>query len=118
MKTILTSTALVLTLAVAGLGQYIAGPDVYANFKSDGCSLFPDGNYRECCVVHDKAYFVGGSLKERREADKDLYKCVRGKGGGKMLASVIYLGVRFGGVSFLRTPFRWGFGHKYPRKEP
>lgn len=26
-------------------------------FVSDGCSMFPDGDYRDCCVEHDKAYF-------------------------------------------------------------
>ena len=88
------------------------------DFKSDGCSLFPDGNYRECCVQHDRKYFTGGSFKERRAADKQLYKCVRAKGNGKFLASMIYIGVRVGGVHFLPTPFRWGFGNKFPRKEP
>jgi len=88
------------------------------DFKSDGCSLFWDGNYRDCCVAHDETYYFGGSLKERRSADKELYKCIRSKGNGKFLASIIYLGVRIGGVSFLPTPFRWGFGHKFPRKEP
>lgn len=92
--------------------------EVPADFKSDGCSLFPDGNYRECCVAHDKTYFIGGSLKQRRAADKELYRCVRSKGNGKLLASMIWIGVRVGGVSFLPTPFRWGFGHKFPRKEP
>jgi hypothetical protein len=93
-------------------------PPDKANFKSDGCSLFPDGNYRDCCVQHDKVYFIGGSLKERRTADKELYACVRSRGNGKFLASMIFVGVRIGGVSFLPTPFRWGFGNKYPHKEP
>ncbi|CAN5390343.1 hypothetical protein BH20ACI2_BH20ACI2_17250 [soil metagenome] len=93
-------------------------PAVPANFKSDGCSLFPDGNYRECCVEHDKTYLIGGSFKARTAADKELYACVRSKGNGKFLASMIFVGVRIGGVSFLPTPFRWGFGNKYPHKEP
>ncbi len=90
------------------------------DFKSDGCSLFPDGNYRDCCVEHDKAYYFGGSLKERSDADKQLYRCVKAKGGrcNKMTARIMWLGVRVGGVSFLPTPFRWGFGNKFPRKEP
>lgn len=87
-------------------------------FKSDGCSLFPDGNYRDCCVAHDQAYFIGGSINDRRAADKELYRCVRSKGNGKLLASIIFAGVRIGGVSFLPTPFRWGFGNKFPRKGP
>lgn len=83
-----------------------------ADFKSDGCSLFPDGKYRDCCVAHDLAYFNGGSWTMRWRADKKLFKCVAAKKGfgHKILAPVIWLGVRLGGVHFLPTPFRWGFG--------
>ena len=103
-------------LCSAAFGQ-TTGADV-KEFESDGCSLFPEGNYLECCVKHDEKYFRGGSFKERRAADKELYKCVRAKGNGKFLASMIYIGVRVGGVHFLPTPFRWGFGNKFPHKEP
>ena len=113
----LTSIVLLSVLAAGGYSQTRESA-VPADFKSDGCSLFPDGNYRDCCVEHDKTYFVGGSCKERRAADKELYRCVRSKGNGKFLSSIIYLGVRVGGVSFLPTPFRWGFGNKFPRKAP
>ena len=83
-----------------------------ADFKSDKCSLFPDGDYCDCCVEHDKAYFFGGSFKERRHADIKLYKCVRAKKGfhHKIIAPLMYVGVRIGGVSWLPTSFRWGFG--------
>ena len=92
--------------------------EVPADFKSDGCSLFPDGNYRDCCVEHDKDYYLGGSSKERRKSDKRLYKCVRSKEGwqNEILAPVMWLGVRVLGVSFLRTSFRWGFGRTKPKK--
>jgi hypothetical protein len=89
-----------------------------ADFKSDGCSLFFDGDYRDCCVEHDKAYFFGGSSKERWQADKKLYKCVAAKKGfhHKIIAPIMWLGIRIGGVSWLPTPFRWGFGReKSPR---
>ncbi len=115
---VLLSTILIICAFQAGAFSQAGGREMPPEFKSDGCSLFPDGNYRDCCVTHDKAYFFGGSLKERRAADKELYKCVRAKGNNKFLASLIYLGVRVGGVPFLPTPFRWGFGHKFPRKEP
>ncbi len=117
MGKILTSFVLLSLLVVGGNSQPRESA-VPADFKSDGCSLFPDGNYRECCVEHDKAYYVGGSLKERRAADKELYGCVRSKGNSKFLSSIMYIGVRVGGVSFLPTPFRWGFGNKFPRKQP
>ena len=87
-----------------------------ADFKSDGCSLFPDGDYRNCCVEHDRAYYFGGSLRERRRADNKLFKCVAATRGfqHKIIAPVMWIGVRVGGVSFLPTPFRWGFGQKKP----
>lgn len=88
-----------------------------ADFKTDGCTFFPDGNYRDCRVEHDKDYYFGGSLKERRASDKRLCKCVRAK-ANRFTAGVMWLGVRIGGVSFLPTPFRWGFGNKYPRSKP
>lgn len=85
-----------------------------ANFKTDGCSMFPDGGYRLCCEAHDLAYFSGGSWTARWRADKELYRCVaRTKGfQHKIIAPVMWLGVRVGGLNFLPTPFRWGFGRK------
>ena len=84
------------------------------NFKSDGCSMFPDGCYKECCVEHDKAYFGGGSWSSRWKADRQLLKCVAKKKGWwhKPLAPLMWAGVRLGGAPFLPTPFRWGFGVK------
>ena len=83
-----------------------------SDFKSDGCTFFPDGNYRQCCVEHDKDYYFGGSEKERNRADNRLFKCVASTKGwqNKLAAPIMWLGVKAGGVSFLPTPFRWGFG--------
>ena len=90
---------------------------VPADFKSDGCSLFPDCDYRDCCEMHDRAYYFGGTGKERWRADKLLYKCVAAKKGWqhRIIAPIMLIGVRIGGVSWLPTPFRWGFGQ---RKKP
>ncbi|MGI8470551.1 MAG: FAD-binding oxidoreductase [Pyrinomonadaceae bacterium] len=84
------------------------------NFKSDGCTHFPDGDYLDCCVQHDLAYFKGGSWKERWRADGQLKKCVAARNGWwhKPLSLMMWSGVRIGGVPFLPTPFRWGFGQK------
>lgn len=98
---------------------------VPADFKSDGCSMFPDGAYRNCCVEHDLVYYAGGNWKQRWRADKKLFKCVAAKRGfkHKIIAPVMWLGVRAFGVSWLPTSFRWGFGRKikklrnlYPRR--
>lgn len=85
---------------------------VFENFKSDGCSVFPDGDYQYCCVEHDLAYFKGGTWRERLIADNKLFKCVNGKKDWwhKVVAPMMWAGVRIGGVPFLPTPFRWGFG--------
>lgn len=86
----------------------------FAEFKSDGCSMFPDGDYVDCCYEHDKAYFGGGNWTARWRADKALYQCVVAKKGDehKFIAPVMWLGVRVGGLPFLPTSFRWGFGRR------
>lgn len=91
---------------------------VPSDFKSDGCTSFPDGDYFECCVEHDKAYYAGGSWIARWRADKKLYKCVSAKGGfkHKFIAPVMWAGVRVFGAPFLPTSFRWGFGKDEIRK--
>ena len=83
-------------------------------FVTDKCTWFPDGNYEDCCVAHDVDYYKGG--KGRRASDKRLYRCVKAK-KGKFRASMMYLGVRVFGGSFLPTPFRWGFGKKKMKRE-
>lgn len=108
-----------LALAAIAVGQTANGRVMPADFRSDNCTLFPNGNYADCCVEHDKDYYFGGSLKERRASDKRLRDCVKSKGKGwkrNFLANVMYIGVRIGGVSFLPTRFRWGFGAPWPRK--
>ncbi len=114
--------------ALAQSGSNAAATTIPADFISDGCSLFPDGDYRNCCVEHDRSYYLGGSWRERRWADNKLFKCVAETKGfqNKLIAPVMWFGVRVGGVSFLPTPFRWGFGRKkitysgetdFPKKE-
>jgi hypothetical protein len=85
-------------------------------YVSDKCSMFFDCNYGDCCVEHDKAYFFGGTKKERRAADAELYRCVKSRGHG-FIAKMMWVGVRIGGVGFLPTPFRWGFGKTWKPKK-
>ena len=116
-RKLLISLCVAAVLSASGFSQAETTRIMPPEFKSDGCTLFPDGNYRDCCVEHDKAYYFGGTLKERRAADDRLYECVKAKNGShsKIIAGIMWLGVRIGGVSFLPTSFRWGFGNKYPR---
>lgn len=98
--------------AAAQVKSHPPAASVPADYVSDGCSHFPDGDYIECCYNHDKSYFVGGSWTQRWRADKKLYKCVAAKDGfkHKLIAPVMWSGVRIFGAPFLPTPFRWGFG--------
>jgi hypothetical protein len=83
-------------------------------FKSDGCTWFPDGNYFDCCVAHDRDYYAGGSGKQRWRSDKKLFFCVAAKPKfyNKIIAPVMWLGVRVGGAPWLKTSFSWGFGRR------
>jgi len=82
-------------------------------FTTDGCSMWPDGNVRDCCVEHDKAYWSGGPLSLKKEADDKLKKCVQEK-GEILNARLMRLGVEFGGAWWLPTSWRWGYGHRWP----
>ena len=89
-------------------------------FTTDGCSDFPNGTpehqdlWLACCIQHDLAYWMGGTYKERLEADKELKACVE-KVGEPAIAKLMLAGVRVGGTPFLPTSFRWGYGWPYLR---
>ena len=88
-------------------------------FSNDGCSLFPDGSFKQkdlwcnCCVVHDVAYWQGGSDAQRLAADKKLRSCVLKKTKNPVLAELMYQGVRVGGSSMIPSWYRWGYGWEY-----
>ncbi len=86
-------------------------------FKSDGCSCWPDYDYTDCCVEHDAIYWMGGTSEERNQADIALQRCVSQK-GHPYIGKFMYFGVRVGGAYWLPTPFRWGFGWTYPQSGP
>ena len=94
--------------------------DELRDFESDGCSAFPDGTYEEkelwrsCCVVHDFAYWIGGSSEMREEADQALKTCVEGVDEPDV-AKLMLAGVRVGGTPWLPTRFRWAYGWPYLR---
>lgn len=113
---LLLTPVIAITLVAGALGQTSTSRELPKDYVSDGCSWFPDGNYCECCVEHDKAYFYGGSKKERRAADRQLFECVKRK-KGRLLARMMWIGVRVGGVSFLPTSFRWGFGKRWDERK-
>jgi hypothetical protein len=89
-------------------------------FTTDGCSAFPDGTFSQnelwlnCCTAHDYAYWQGGTYDERLIADNALQHCVA-KVGQPEVATLMLAGVRVGGIPYLPTTFRWGYGWSYPR---
>jgi hypothetical protein len=80
-------------------------------FTSDGCTLSPNWNVFHCCVEHDMDYWCGGTKEERKNSDFIFRQCVQEQSD---TASLFYwIGVRVGGISYLPTPWRWGYGHKF-----
>lgn len=97
------------------MGRVMSEPP--KEFRTDGCSLWPDGPWRGCCVEHDRAYWRGGSPAERLAADKALRDCVA-KRGYPFVAWLMYRGVRLGGHHLWPTWFRWGYGWPWPQSGP
>lgn len=94
-------------------------------FTTDGCSggmswfwqtavkpfTKTDIPWRDCCVTHDRAYWMGGSWYDRRFADRELAQCVEQK-GYPVIGWLMYIGVRIGGSPFWPLSWRWGYGWK------
>lgn len=84
-------------------------------FTTDGCSVVADGNlidptkWRKCCVIHDLAYWQGGTSLERARADLRLSQCI-GKSGEYLVALFYYVGVRLGGEPYSPASWNWGYG--------
>jgi len=89
-------------------------------FTTDGCSSFPDGppadpdKWRNCCLEHDKAYWLGGTYAERSRADRELKTCIA-QAENRVLADLMWAGVRAGGSPWWPTRFRWSYGWPYTR---
>jgi len=105
------------------LGAYATAlpPQALAPFSTDGCSSFPDRSlitnedWCHCCVVHDLAYWRGGTAQERATADRQLRTCVANTTGNPPLADLMYAGVRAGGGPYFYTNYRWGYGWPFGR---
>jgi hypothetical protein len=82
-------------------------------FTTDGCSNWPDGSWQECCIIHDRAYWKGGTQEERDVADEGLKQCV--SQNHPKLGPVMEKGTNLGGGPDLPTSYRWGYGWKYDR---
>ena len=66
----------------------------------DHCTMFPEGDWSDCCKQHDLDYAKGSGVS-RKVADLKLKRCIR-SGGKPKLAKVVYVGVRLFGWLFYR----------------
>jgi hypothetical protein len=74
-----------------------------------------DKDWRNCCVAHDEAYWLGGTAADRLKADEALRACVLEKTGDEALAALMFRGVRLGGSPYFPSSFRWGYGWEFGR---
>ncbi len=79
-------------------------------FTTDGCSMFPDGDWAGCCVAHDIEYWCGGSAEDRRDADHRFASCIERIGHDRAFARIMGAGVRAGGAARSPLPWRWAYG--------
>jgi len=79
------------------------------HFTTDGCSMWPDDGWVQCCVEHDMAYWCGGTSADREDADAVLRDCVSAAHGATT-AWMMYWGVRVGGGPYQPFPWRWAYG--------
>lgn len=89
---------------------YLAG-EPSRPFFTDSCTGWIDGDLHECCVEHDIAYWCGGSKRGRLDADRRFRACAEERSPAQ--SGLVYYGVRMGGVPWLPTSWRWGYGHPF-----
>lgn len=103
-------------------------PSQLVAFRADGCSSFPDGTvgkpqlWRDCCIVHDFSYWLGGTKDQKKRADRELGACVHKRISAAYsnkeicdrlvgaFEKAMESGVSIGGTPNLYTPWRWGYG--------
>lgn len=95
------------------------------DFVTDGCSggltrLWKklrgiDPPWNDLCKEHDRDYWQGGTVEQRRESDRRLMSGVVDN-GHPIWAFFMWCCVRVGGVPWLPTSWRWGYGYRWPRR--
>ena len=76
-------------------------------FLPNGCSRVPDGNFKSCCDLHDLAYYIGGSLRDKWRADRGLSRCIAER-QGRALGWLYFAGV----TAFGWLPIHWSYTRK------
>lgn len=87
------------------------------DFRFDGCTLFPEiifgTNLTQACLMHDIAYWSGGTPAEKQAADQAFKVAVAQSGRfGTMIAPLAKEAVNIYGDTWLAHVFgaHWGFG--------
>lgn len=111
-KSLYTAGIILFLLIVLSFQTVVDVPAPHQQFVSDGCTMFPDGAWRNCCVEHDRDYWWGGNMAARQASDQRLRQCVNEKGYPRT-AALMYVGTRVAGLPILPMPWRWGFGLPY-----
>ena len=124
--TALTVAALVLVAggrAAPGFAEAVRVLPRWQPVWSDGCSVpallrlvmpVETEAARTACIVHDEAYYYGGSEDDRRHADERLREALIAAGMAPWRARVYYGSVRVGGGPEWRVKgVSWSFGGEY-----
>lgn len=88
-----------------------ATPDI-TPFTTDGCSMYPDGGWLECCIAHDIDYWCANPRTTRAAADRALKVCVA-EHSNAFNGQLTYLGTRLFGHGALPFSWRWGYGYPW-----
>jgi hypothetical protein len=96
--------ALLLTASVARADTGTLSHLSVHPFQTDGCTLFPQGDYLACCVEHDYEYWEAQSWSDLVKADTRLFGCVwhRRRVVDKPAAALMWIGVKFGWITRFR----------------
>ena len=96
-------------------------PDI--PFTTDGCSggmtwawrtlLRRPPPWEGLCVAHDRAYWRGGTQRDRILADRALLVGVI-ECGYPLTGFAMYWAVRFFGSPWWRFSWRWAYGYRHP----
>lgn len=90
---------------------------IYAKLKFLHNKLGKTLPWRQCCVIHDKAYYYGGSRKLKKKADEALKQCVSKTVGNENLGLILGMmmkdAVWVGGVPYFPTSYRWSYGEDF-----
>ncbi len=100
-------------------------PDLFKEWKFDGCSMTPDAvlseiikvpSLTEICLRHDLGYAYGdpGNEKERKQVDRKFQNELLSAGASEFAAKTMFEAVRIGGEEELCLPFSWSFARVEP----